>query len=997
MSGKSGEKKRLEQSLLQMRAGNIIMVDPRFNRFQPEQIDTIRLRAAQIQAGKKPITERLQKQLKKTRKKARKTKVLRGETARNIREQRRFERGERRERDEDEPRIVGEPRNTGLAYDPDIERRRLDIQAQQLADANLRALMDRRAQAAAQERELAVRRGELAAARAERRLERERLAALPAPAPIVIPPAPAPNIRVEAPPPAQVRVDAPRVDVAPVINVPPPALPARGDADPLPEIQRLGAQIRADVDAFGQEQRQRNEDLFAQVRAQGQRQAELEARQGVIDEQQRQRLLDEDARLEEIQARLGMNQVEMGRARDAVIQEIRDAEGRLRQAAEELDRPVNYDDVILRAVDQAVQEGLEAGTPEALRRRVPIEEVEEGTPTPRPVQQQERVEPEPEEPSGIEGVIEGGGELQLPNVVVERPGSIEAGPDESLRLSPEQQRRAQRPVAELQQELEQLAGRSPRLQAQLEATQAQQEEAEIDEILEAEDPERARQFLAERQARLQEEEEIQASPPAGPPSPATTPSPLDLDIPEERLRRGGGSGTAAYSDTPPGTEGTGTTEEEFRLQEADPVNVADALRLSRLALGEAAPDLALEEADDPDVGPERARLRLADTQDFLAGFDAPAELQAARAAREQIGLGSPIRSPRTPRSPLPPILGGAAEADEALQALLAEQPPTPSPTPRARSPRRAGGQTPVQRVQAQLQREAEPEGDEPRPGQVAEGIAQFGGAARPAPPRVIEDAGVVEQQEPQRELRPLDPEVLLEPVAEAEEVGQVQDNRPQAIRDSVTLYGDALPDLAAYVRTGPQGARGQRGGVGYRIRNNTDRTLKKVQPGDVVNVIGVEAGARGEGRFRLDTETAAGTRVSTDQLGPLIEDGSFLFERGHRHELGGHFDAERYGPPPPEPGLLQQGAEAVGGAAAAAAPVVGEGLAAVAGAGARGLAGVAQGVGQGIYEQLPAAGDVGAALGRGAVAGVVGAGRLAAGAAGAVLGGGEEEEEEAEP
>ena len=135
MSAGSGEKKRLEQSLLQMRAGNVIMVDPRFNRFQPAQIDTIRLRAAQIEAGKKPITERLQKQLKKTRKKGRKTKPLRGETARNIREQRRFERGERRERDEDEPRIVGEPRNTGLAYDPDIERRRLDIQQQQLAEA----------------------------------------------------------------------------------------------------------------------------------------------------------------------------------------------------------------------------------------------------------------------------------------------------------------------------------------------------------------------------------------------------------------------------------------------------------------------------------------------------------------------------------------------------------------------------------------------------------------------------------------------------------------------------------------------------------------------------------------------------------------------------------------------------------------------------------------------------------------------------------------------
>ena len=679
--------------------------------------------------------------------------------------------------------------------------------------------------------------------------------------------------RVDAPPPAQVRVEAPRVDVAPVINVPPPALPARADADPLPEIQRLGAQIRADVDAYGAEQRERNEGLLAELRR-NQEQAAAEQAAFILEQQgvnqaQRERLTAQDAQYAAVQERLGMNEVEMGRARDAVIAEINAAEARLRQAAAELDNPVNYDDVILRAVDEAVRQGLEEGTPEALRRRVPIEEVEEATPTPR---QQERVEPEPErveaepeEPSGIEGVIVGGGELDLPNVVVERPAQIE--PDESLRLSPEDpgrrpgavvqgidpetgrpftiQRlpgtagpttrraggggplRAERPVEELQQELEQLAGRSPRLQAELEATQeAQQEEA-----------------------------------PARPPTPES-----------EEL-------------------------EDLRLQDADPVNVADALRLSRLALGEAAPDLALEEADDPDVGPELARLRLTDTQDFLAGFDAPAELQAARAEREQLGLRSPRRSPRSPRSPLPPILGGAAEADEALQALLREEPPTPSPTPRARSPRRAGGQTPrtpVQRVQEQLQREAEPEGDEPRPGQVAEGIAQFGGAARPAPPRVIEDAGIVAlppgriedvetpggntPPEQQAQLRELDPEVLFEPVEEAEEVGQVQDNRPQVVRDSANLYSDALPDLAANVRTGPQGARGQRGGVGYRLRNNTDKKLKKVEPGDVVNIIGVEAGARGEGRFRLDTQTAAGTRVSADQLGPLIDDGSFLFK-----------------------------------------------------------------------------------------------------------------------
>ena len=177
---------------------------------------------------------------------------------------------------------------------------------------------------------------------------------------------------------------------------------------------------------------------------------------------------------------------------------------------------------------------------------------------------------------------------------------------------------------------------------------------------------------------------------------------------------------------------------------------------------------------------------------------------------------------------------------------------------------------------------------------------------------------------------------------------------------------------------------------GSALRNNTDRTLKKVEPGDVVNISGVEGGG---GTYRLDTQTAAGTRVRVDQLQPLVDDGSFLMERGHRHELGGHFDEQPYGPPPPVPaaegpGLLQQGAEAVGGA-----------VAGVVGGAARLAGGAALGVGQGLLEQLPAAGDVGAALGRGAVAGVAGAGRLAAGAAGAALGGEEEEEleEEAEP
>ena len=863
----SGEKKRLEQFLLQRSAFL----------FQPEQIDTTRLRAAQREAGKKPVSEKLVKEQKKKKRKARRGKQLRGEVSRAIREQKRFERGERRERPEDEPRIVGEPRNTGLTYDPDIERRRLDIQQQQLADANLRALADRRAQALAQERELGVRRGELAAARAERALERQRILALPPPAPIVIPPAAAPNIRVEAP---QVRVEAPppaQVDIggiAPVINI--PQLPARADADPIPEIQRLGEQIRADYNAFGQEQRERNEDVLRQIREQTEarqaQSADIRQRQFQTEQTIREAIQRQDTVNQQIQDRLGMGETAMGEARDAVVQEIRDAENRLRGAAQDLDRPDNYDEVLLRAVDQAVRSGLEEGTPEVLR-RVPIEEVE--SPSPPPTEP----EPEPQEPSGIGGVVAGGGPLNLPNVVVERPGNI--GPDESLRL---------RPVEELQQELEGLAARSPggRLQTRIEATRAAEEERQIDEILEAADPETAGQFLAERQQRFQEEQVL-----------------------------------------PP----------------VEPVDVAEALRLSRLALEEAEPVLQLEEADEA----EQQRLRLVDSQDFLSGFERPAESTPA-------GPPTPVTSSaEQSEEDTPPGEGQLAVADVVERGEL-----TPS--------------TPEEEAILEELRE-------PRQGQVVEGIAQFGGASQPAPDRVIEDAGIV-AAEPQRQIRELDPDVLLEPIEEAEEVGVIQDNRPQAIRDSSALYGNSIPELAGNIRVGPQGARGQRGGVGYRLRNNTDRTLKKVEPGDVVNITGVEAGARGEGRYRLDTQTAAGTRVSTDQLGPLIEDGSFLFERGHRHELGGHFNEEPYGPPPPEPGLLQQGAEAVG-----------EALAAGAGGAARFAGGLAQGVGQGLYEQLPGAGDVGAALGRGAVAGVAGAGRLAAGAAGAVLGGEEEEEE----
>ena len=834
----SGEKKRLEQYLLQSRASNIVY-ESQVNRFQPQDINRIRLLQAQQLAGRVPVSDKLKKQQKKKKKKGRKAKQLRGDLSKNLTQQRRFTRGERREKDTEEPRIVGDPAPppagaAGFAYDPVIERRRLDIEEARDRQARLERIADRRQAAAAQDADLAVRRGELAAGRADRALIRAAGAPV-APAPIVIPPAAAPVINIAAPPPAQIRVGGPVINVS-------PALPARADADPIPEIRRLGAEIRGDYNAFGQEQDERNRLLFRQARQESElenRQLRetieaIDARQQAQDENRRTDLARQDATYQEFQERMGAGEASMAQSRDRVIQEIRDAEDRLRRADRDLDRPIGYDDVLITEFDRQLPRAAEAqtpvggGSPSALRLSP-----EEGQ-TPSPASRFEEIV-EPVEPAGIGAVIGGGGELNLPPVVVDEPGSIEAEP--------------------------------PTPQSELSG------------------------------------------------------------ISTSRLARGVGRGTGQVSseeELSSSAGSTGSSEGEglqFELEGADrleldpvnPVNVADVLRLGRLAIDQAEPVLQEEEEEEQEDQAAAQRLRLVDTQDFLAGFERPASPLAG---------GSPI-------------VGGGTAASR-LERLLAQESPTlprpvPSPRPREETPEQA--QAIFQ--EAQQLREEEEEEEEPRPGQVAEGIAQFGGAAPAAPPRVIEDAGIVALPEAQRPLRDLDPDVLFEAVDEAEQVGQLQDQGAQRLRDSQTLYQQSASELSSAVRPGPRNSRGGKGGLGYRVRNNTDRTLKKVKPGDVVNVIGVEQGADEEGVYRLDTETAAGTRVGLRQLDPLINEGSLIFERGHRHELGGHFNEQPYG----------------------------------------------------------AAGDVGAALGRGAVAGVAGAARLAGGAVAGAIGGGEEEED----
>tara|TARA_R110002126_G_scaffold66050_3_gene168024 strand:- start:2335 stop:4644 length:2310 start_codon:yes stop_codon:yes gene_type:complete len=131
-------KERELQRLRQAQASNRIVIDPNLRgftqRFNP---DVSRETLLRLQRSKVPTKEELEKDIgvqtaKKLKK--RRGKNLRGEVARSIREQKRFEVGERRYKDSEEPRIFGEAAPVqggggGVAYDPEVERERIRVQA----------------------------------------------------------------------------------------------------------------------------------------------------------------------------------------------------------------------------------------------------------------------------------------------------------------------------------------------------------------------------------------------------------------------------------------------------------------------------------------------------------------------------------------------------------------------------------------------------------------------------------------------------------------------------------------------------------------------------------------------------------------------------------------------------------------------------------------------------------------------------------------------------
>ena len=146
----SGEIRRLQQDILQRRASEI-------NRFEPQNIDRARLLQTQFLAGKVPVSKKLLKEQKKKKRKGRKAKNLRSDVARMMKEQRAAEKGETRDKDTEERRIIGDPVAAGSGLIPEIEDRKIQ---QQILDRRER-VADRQQRERFQTDDLVFRRLEL--------------------------------------------------------------------------------------------------------------------------------------------------------------------------------------------------------------------------------------------------------------------------------------------------------------------------------------------------------------------------------------------------------------------------------------------------------------------------------------------------------------------------------------------------------------------------------------------------------------------------------------------------------------------------------------------------------------------------------------------------------------------------------------------------------------------------------------------------------------------
>lgn len=124
--------------------------------------------------------------------------------------------------------------------------------------------------------------------------------------------------------------------------------------------------------------------------------------------------------------------------------------------------------------------------------------------------------------------------------------------------------------------------------------------------------------------------------------------------------------------------------------------------------------------------------------------------------------------------------------------------------------------------------------------------------------------------------------------------------KPSKVDTGLGLWDEAQPYLGEEA-----GLRGRRptghDKKHYRVRNNREVKTLGIEPGDVVDIGGVES----QGQLRLNTGGGAdrrGTRRTNTSVRKAIADGHLSFESGKRSDLGGHYADTEYGAEPKKGG-----------------------------------------------------------------------------------------------
>jgi hypothetical protein len=782
------------------------------------------------QRQKIPPNENILKQLKKKKRGLKRTKNLRGEVSQIRTQQKRFERGERRDRPEQEPRIIGEPIRGagGIAFDPEIEREKLQVEREKILLGQGRLAIDGRQlninrQLANLERlEQARQFNELLHERQER--DRQQL-------------------QIE--------------DVA---------RRERIEAEAAERGERLAVEDRARREALEFEERR-------QQQAAQERIAELETRlvgeEALIRENRNAefRQLEERNRFElarEVQARQAREQDIQ--ARDTALSALERARqeqvGLLREQGDlnrdiiqarvsELDREREQrrdqreadflqrglheiNAVIDRRIDEAKREfrrGLADPEPEitilggARRARA------ETTPQLSP---QDRADLSAEIASTIREQLQ----RSPRDIVREQGGTVRTSPQRSPRRSPsprlspagrelteEEQRRVEatrRAVARRSPSPQGGRSRSPRR-----AVSPTQTEREA----------RAEQEFYERQP--SPGRDIRGLSPA---TPATTPSPLD-QIPAERLRRGGGRGTAQYSSEDSTSVSTGDDSGEliFSIDADVPTDdqqeglLAGGARLLQQAGG------AVLQGASHVI--ERGQQAVEDYRRPGIGEQTGGRLDPEG---EIVGLGIEIDAPEL--EPEPPV----EEFEQVQRPAIPPVITAAEVIERAENPQATAE---AQALEAELadieaQRQAERQ-VEPARGRVEE---------VPETPVAGGAVGSLEEG------------ALIE---EVEQEGRGVSGAAQRSNYSEyqALRGD-LDELAG--RRGGKRKAGVEEFIPFEITNVSDKTLKKIEPGQTIQLKGVLKA--GEIRYVVPG-TLKSTKIQKQVLDKLIREGKLKISR----------------------------------------------------------------------------------------------------------------------